>query len=59
LKVHRITTHGLLGDEFLEVLLVDTTETWIILYKRYLAYGLLLAEPTEVKIVKRNVDGIL
>ena len=55
LKVPRITTYDLLGDEFLEVLQVDTTETWITPYQRYLADGLLLAEPTDAKTVKRNV----
>jgi len=32
LKVPRITTYRLLGDEFLEVLQVDTTKTWITPY---------------------------
>jgi len=54
LKVPRITTYGLLGDEFLEVFQVDSTETWITPYQRYLAYGLLPAEPTEAKTVKGN-----
>ena len=39
LKVPRVTTYGLLENEFLEVLQVDTTETWITPYKRYLADG--------------------
>jgi len=65
LKVPRITTYGLLGDDSLEVLQVDTTETWITPYQRYLADGLLPAEPTEAKAVKRNagkytlIDGKL
>jgi len=52
-----------LGDEFLKVLQVDTTETWP--YQHYLADGLLPAEPTEAKEVKRNagkytlIDGKL
>jgi len=65
LKVPRITTHGLLGDEFLEVLQVDTAETWITLYKCYLTDGLLPAKPTEANIFKGNagwytlIDGNL
>jgi len=65
LKVPRITTYVLLGDEFLEVLKVNTTETWMTPYKRYLAYGLLPPKPMEAKIVKRNatrytlIDGNL
>jgi len=65
LKVLRITTYGLLGDEFLEVLQVDTTETWITTYKHYLANGLLPVELMEAKMVKRNagrytlIDGNL
>jgi len=51
LRVPRITTYGLWEDEFLEVLQVDTTETWITPYQRYLADGLLPAEPTEAKTV--------
>jgi len=54
LKVPRITAYGLLGDDFLEVLQVDTTETWITPYQRYLAHGLLPVEPTKAKMVKRN-----
>jgi len=65
LKVPRITTYRLLGDEFLEVLQVDTTESWITPYQRYLAYWLLPAKPTQAKTVKRNagrytlIDGKL
>ncbi|XP_068504620.1 uncharacterized protein [Phaseolus vulgaris] len=48
-----------------EILGVDTTETWITPYQRYLADGLLPAEPIEAKAVKRNagkytlIDGKL
>jgi len=35
LRVLRITTYRLLGDEFLEVLQVDTTKTWITPYQCY------------------------
>jgi len=54
MKVPRITTYGLLGDEFLEVLQVDTRETWITPYKCYLADGLFPVESMEAKMVKRN-----
>jgi len=65
LKVPRITTYGLLGDEFLGVMQVDTIANWITPYKRYLANGLLQDEPMEAKIFKRNagrytlIDGNL
>ena len=55
LIVLKITTYVLLGDEFLKILLVDTRETWITPYQHYLVDGLLPAEPTEAKTVKRNV----
>jgi len=48
LKVPRITTSGLLGDEFLEVLQVGTTETWITPYKRYLADELCTVRSLDV-----------
>jgi len=65
LKVLRIITHMLLAYELLEFLHVDIAETWITPYKCYLADGLLPAEHTEAKIVKRNagqytlIDGNL
>ena len=55
LRVPRITTYELLGDEFLEVFQVDTTKTWLTPYHCYLADGLLSAEPMEAKTIKRNV----
>jgi len=65
LKVPRVTTYGLLGDEFLEVLQVDTTEMWITPYQRYLTDWLLPAKPTEAKAFSSNegkytlIDGKL
>ena len=50
MKVPRITTYDLLGDESLEVLQVDTVETWITPYQLYLGDGLLPIEPTESNI---------
>jgi len=55
LKVPRINTYDLLGDGLLEVLQVDTLETWITPYQCYLVDGLLLVEPIEAKTIKRNV----
>ena len=61
----RITTYDLLEDESLEVLQVDTVETWITPYKCYLDDGVLPTEPIEAKTIKRNatkytlVDGKL
>jgi len=49
-----VTTYGLLEDESLEVLQVDTVETWITPYQRYLADSLLPAKPMGSKAVKRN-----
>jgi len=48
LKVPRITTYGLLRDESLEVLQVNTVEKWITPYQRYLGDGLLPVESTKV-----------
>jgi len=65
LKVPRITTYDLLGDESLKALLVHTMKTSITPYQRYLVDGMLPAEPTEAKAFKRNeekytlVDGKL
>jgi len=50
-----ISTYALLGEASLEVLQVDVVETWMTPYQRYLADGLLPAEPAEAKAVKRNV----
>jgi len=65
LEVPRITTYDVVEDDPLEVLQVNVVETWITPYQRYLADGLLPAEPTEAKAIKRNagkytlVDGKL
>ena len=56
LKVPRVTNYlWVVGDEFLEVLQVNTRETWITPYQRYLDDGMLFAKPIEAKAVKRNV----
>ena len=65
LKAPKIAAYGSLGEELFEVLQVDTTETWITHYQRYLTDRLLPAEPIEAKMIKRNagkytlIDGKL
>jgi len=65
LKVPKINTYGLSGEESLEVLQVDAVETWMTPYQCYLADGMLPVEPAEAKAIKRNtrsytlVDGKL
>jgi len=54
LKVPRISTYTLLGEESLEILQVDVIETWMTPYQRYLIDGIHPLEPTEAKVVKRN-----
>ena len=59
----KVIVYGLSGEESLEVLQVDIVETWIVPYQRYFVDGMLLAEPTKAKTIKRNarrytlVDG--
>ena len=59
LKVPKITTYDLLGDESLEVLHVNIVETWITPYQRYLADILLPAKPVEAKTIKRNAENYI
>jgi len=46
--------YGSSGEEPLDVWKVDAEETWMTPYQRYLADGMLLAERTNAKVVKRN-----
>jgi len=61
----RIRAYNLSREESLHVCLIEEGETWMTPYRRYLADGILLLEPTEARIVKRNssmytlVDGNL
>jgi len=65
LKMPMVSVYGLSNEESSDVCLIDMGETWMTPYRRYLADGLLLAEPTEAKVIKKNagrytlVDGKL
>jgi len=64
LKMPRISTYTSSREESLHVCLVEGGETWMTLYRRYLAEGILPLEPTEARVVKKNssrytlLDGI-
>jgi len=65
LKTPKVSTYAVCGEESLPVCLVKGRETWITLYKSYLAYGILPLEPTEARKIKKNyakytlIDGEL
>jgi len=65
LKTPRISTYPVFGEESLQVCLVEKGETWMTPYKRYLADGMLLLEPTNARKIKKNstkyilIDGEL
>jgi len=65
LKNPRVSTFPVLGEESMQVWLVEGGETWMMLYKRYLADGIFPLEPTEARKIKKNsakytlVDGEL
>jgi len=44
----------LLGEESMQVFLVEGGETWMMPYKRYLANGIRPLEPTESRKIKKN-----
>ena len=52
LKVSKVSVYGLSGEESLNVCQVGVSETWITPYQRFLADGMLLAEPVETKVIK-------
>jgi len=54
LRTLRISTYPVLGEESLQVCLVEGGETWMTPYKRYLANGILPLEATEVRKIKKN-----
>jgi len=64
-KAPKVSAYCSLGEEPLDVGQLDVGKTWMTPYKRYLADGMLLEVPAEVKVVKRNagrytvVDGKL
>jgi len=57
LKTPRVTTYPVLGEESMQVFLVEGGETWMTPYKRYQADGILPLEPTEARKIKKN-NGI-
>jgi len=65
LKTPRVSTYTVMGEESLQVCLVEGGETWMTPYKRYLADGILPLEPTEARKIKKNsakytlIDGEL
>ena len=65
LKVPKVSVYGLSEKETPDVSLVGVGETWMTPYRCYRADGMLLAEPMEAKIIKKNagrytlVDGEL
>ncbi|XP_068498334.1 uncharacterized protein [Phaseolus vulgaris] len=67
LRSHRIRTYAVSPEEerSIQVCAVEEGDTWMTPYRRYLADGILPAEPEEGKKIKRNatrytlVDGIL
>jgi len=54
LKTSRVSIYPILGEESMQVCLVEGGETWMTPYKRYLANGLLPLEPTEARKIKKN-----
>jgi len=65
LKTPKISAYDLSREELLHVCLIEEGETWMTPYRRYLANRVLLLEPAEARVVKKNssrytlVDGNL
>jgi len=65
LKTPRISTYPVLGEESLQVYLVEGGETWMTPYKCYMVDGILPLEPTKARKIKKNsatytlIDGEL
>jgi len=65
LKTHRISAYPVAGERSLQVYQVETGETWMTPYQRYLADEILPLEPTEARKIKKNsskytlIDGKL
>jgi len=55
LKVPKVSFYGLSKEKLSDVCLIDVGETWMTPYRHYLVDGLLPAEPTEAKVIKKNV----
>jgi len=54
LKTPRVSTYPVLGEESLQICLVEGGETWMMPYKSYLADGILPLEPKEARKIKKN-----
>jgi len=65
LQTPKVSLYPVLGEESMQVCLVEGGETWMTPYKRYLAYGIQPLEPTESRKIKKNsakytlIDGEL
>jgi len=53
LKIPKVSTYPVLGEESMQVCLVEGGETWMMPYKRYLDDGILPLEPTEARKIKK------
>jgi len=56
LKTPRISVYPVVGERSLQVCLVETGQTWMTPYQRYLADGVLPLEPTEARKIKKNLS---
>jgi len=56
IKMPRISTYALSREESLCVCLVEEGENWMTPYQRYLVDGVLPLEPTEARVVKKNLS---
>jgi len=65
LKTLKVSIYPILGEESMQVCLVEEGQTWMTPYKRYLADRVLPLEPTEARKIKKNsakytlIDGEL
>jgi len=56
LKTPRISVYPVARERLSQVYQVETGETWMTPYQRYLAYGILPLEPTEARKIKKNLS---
>jgi len=56
LKITRISTYPVAEEKSLQVCLVEAGETWMTPYQLYLDDGVLPLEPTEARIIKKNLS---
>jgi len=55
LKTPRISVYLVVGEMSSQVYQIETGETWMTPYQRYLADGILPLEPTEARRIKKNL----